>query len=76
MYSDENFSDAEIAYQMAHITETKAPSIIAAVAVLSVLATVAIALRFIVRVQMKSGLKADDYTILSAWVYILYDGMA
>lgn len=76
MYSDQNFSDEEAAYQLAHITETKAPSIIASIAVLSVLATVAIALRFFVRRQMKSGLKADDYTILSAWVHVSCDEMS
>lgn len=71
MYSSESgFSDAEVAYQLAHITETKAPSIIAAAAVLTVLATIAVVLRFYVRWHMKSGVKADDYTIFCAWVYI------
>lgn len=76
MYSDEGFSDAEIAYQLAHINETKAPSIVAAVAVLSVLATIAIFLRAFVRWQMKSDFLTDDYTLFCAWVYILNDGMA
>lgn len=76
MYSDQGFSDAEIAYQLAHINETKAPSIVAAVAVLSVLATIAIVLRAFVRWQMKSDFLTDDYTLFCAWVYILNDGMA
>lgn len=69
MYSDDTFSDAEVAYQLAHITESKAPTIIAAIAALVVLATIAIGLRFFVRWHMKSGLQADDYTIFGAWVY-------
>lgn len=76
MYSDDNFSDADIAYQEAHINETRAPSIIAAIAVLSVLSTVAIVLRVFVRWHMKSGFKTDDYTIFGAWVYISYDEIA
>lgn len=76
VYSQEGFTDAEVAYQLAHAAETKAPSIIAAVAVLSVLATIAIAMRILVRRQRKSGLKADDYTIISALVDTLYEKMA
>lgn len=76
MYSDDNFSDADVAYQLAHITETKAPTIIAAIAALVVLATIAIGLRFFVRWHIKSGFQADDYTIFGAWVYISHDEMA
>lgn len=68
MYSSDSFSDADIAYQKAHINETRAPSIVAAVAVLSALSTIAIVLRVFVRWHMKSGFKTDDYTIFSAWV--------
>ena len=70
MYSDVQLSDAEIAYQAAHTHDTKGPSIIAANAVLAVLATMAVTLRFVVRWHTKSRLKADDYTIFLAWVYL------
>lgn len=76
MYTHESLSDADVAYQLAHITETKVPSIIAAIAALVVLATIAIALRFFVRWHIKSGFQADDFTIFSAWVYISHDEMA
>ncbi|MCJ1463353.1 hypothetical protein MMC07_001960 [Pseudocyphellaria aurata] len=68
MYAATGFTEEEVAYQLAHINETKAPSIIAAVAVLSVLATIAIMLRVLVRWYMKSGFQADDYTIFCAWI--------
>lgn len=76
MYSDVKLSDAEIAYQAAHIHDTKGPSIIATNAVLAVLATIAIGLRYIVRWHTKSKFMADDYTIFLAWVYVHFDTVA
>lgn len=61
-------SEDEIAYQAAHLHDTKVPAILATYAVLSVLATIAIVLRVVVRSFTNSKLLADDWTIFIAWV--------
>lgn len=68
VYSDGTVSDEEIAYQLANIDATKGPAIIAALTILSVLATIAIVLRFVVRWNTKAQYRFDDWTILSAYV--------
>lgn len=68
VYSDGTVSDEEIAYQLANIDATKRPAIIATLATLSVLATIAITLRFIVRWNTKAQYRLDDWTILGAYV--------
>lgn len=52
-----------IDYQLAHIHETRANTLIAACASLSVLASIAIFLRILVRWRTRAAFKADDYTI-------------
>lgn len=52
-----------IPYQLAHLHDTRGPATIAACAVLSVLSTLAILLRILVRRQTKAKFEADDYTI-------------
>lgn len=64
-----------IAYQTAHINENRAPVLLAANSVLTALATVAIFLRFLIRWKTKVGVKADDYTILLAGVYVAHVAM-
>ena len=61
-------SPAEVNYQLSHLQETKGPAIHAGVAVLSVLATIAVFLRFLVRWRTKAGCRADDYTVFAACV--------
>ena len=58
----------QLAYQMAHIHQDRGPYLIATTAVLSVLSTAAIYLRFLVRWRTKVGFKTDDYAILMAGV--------
>lgn len=58
----------QLAYQMAHIDQDRGPYLIATTAVLSVLSTAAIYLRFLVRWRTKVGFKTDDYAILLAGV--------
>lgn len=53
---------------MAHIHQDRGPYLIATTAVLSVLSTAAIYLRFLVRWRTKVGFKTDDYAILMAGV--------
>lgn len=65
-----HLTPAEIQYELAHLGETKAPSIIAAIGSFSALATIAILLRILVRWRNKNGFKADDYTIFVAFVGI------
>lgn len=60
-----------LAYQLAHIDDDRGPQLLAANSVLTVLATVAITLRFLVRWKTKTGIKADDYTILLAGVCVI-----
>ena len=64
------FSPADLAYQSAHIHEDKRPSTVAAVAVLSVLSTMAVTLKLGIRWRMRAGFKEDDYTIILALVDI------
>ena len=59
-----------LAYQTAHINDDRGPEVIAVDAVLTILATVAIGLRFLVRWRTHVGFKADDYTILLAGVRV------
>lgn len=67
-YADVGLTDEEAAYQLAHIRDTKAPSIITSVVILSVLATIAVTLRLLVRWRTKVGFGADDYLITIAAV--------
>lgn len=69
-----HLTPAEVQYELAHLGETKAPSIMAAMGSFSTLATIAILLRILVRWRNKSGFKADDYTIFVAFVSIRQDG--
>lgn len=64
------FSPADLAYQTAHIHEDKRPSTVAALAILSVLSTMAVTLKLGIRWRMRAGFKEDDYTIILALVYI------
>lgn len=68
VYSDGSLTEEEINYQLAHLNESKIPSIIATLAVLSVLATISVFLRFIVRWHTTAEYKMDDWTILVAFV--------
>lgn len=67
-YADVGLTDEEAAYQLAHLSDSKAPSIIASVVVLAVLATIAIGLRLLIRWRTKVGYGADDYLIIVAGV--------
>lgn len=68
VYSDGSLTEDEINYQLAHINETKIPSVIATLSVLSALATISVFLRFLVRWHTIAGYKMDDWTILVAFV--------
>lgn len=70
MYSDGTLTEEEINYQLARINESKIPSIIATLSVLSALATISVFLRFLVRWHTTAGYKMDDWTILAAFVRI------
>lgn len=52
-------SPAEKAYQIAHIHEDKTPTIIAAISVLSALATIAVFLRALVRWRVNAKFQAE-----------------
>lgn len=65
-----SISPAEIAYQLAHVNQSRTGELIASTAALSALATVLVLARFIIRVHTKVGLKADDWAILVALVCI------
>lgn len=67
-YADVGLTDEEAAYQLAHLNDSKAPSIIASVVILAVLATIAVGLRLIIRGRTKVGYGADDYLIVVAGV--------
>lgn len=67
-YADVGLSDEEAAYQLAHLDDTKAPSIIASVVLLALLATIAVGLRLAIRWKTKTGFKIDDYLIIVAGV--------
>lgn len=60
----------QVAYQQAHIQENNRVKILAAVSVLSVLATLAIFLRVYVRHSTAAGLRTDDYLIFAAGVSV------
>jgi hypothetical protein len=67
-YADVGLTEEEAAYQLANLDDTKAPSIIASVFVLSVLSTIAVGARLAIRWRTKAGFKADDYLIVVAGV--------
>lgn len=69
MSSGPQLSPADIAYQLAHIHEDKRTQAITALVVLSVLATIAVALKFAIRWRLRAGFQADDYAIVLALVY-------
>ncbi|MCJ1428153.1 hypothetical protein MMC29_006061 [Sticta canariensis] len=58
-----------IPYQRAHLGDTRGPLTITASAVLSVLSTLAIALKVLVRHQTKARFEADDYTIFVTLIF-------
>ena len=66
--SEFGLSEEDVAYQMAHINDDRRASFIASTAVLTVLSTIAVALRGLVRWRTVAGLGADDYWIFLAWV--------
>lgn len=68
VYSDGTLTDEEINYQLSHTNDSKIPSIIATLSILSVLATISVFLRFLVRWHTTAGYKMDDWTILVAFV--------
>lgn len=59
-----------IPYQRAHLGDTRGPLTITTCAVLSVLSTLAISLKVLVRRQTKAKFEADDYTIFVTLVGI------
>lgn len=61
-------SPAEVQYELAHLDETKEPSIMAAVGTVSALATISVLLRVWVRRRKKNRFMADDYAIFVALV--------
>lgn len=67
-YADVGLTDEEAVYQLAHLSDTKAPSIITSVVILVVLSTVAVGLRLLMRWKTKVGFGADDYLIIIAGV--------
>jgi hypothetical protein len=67
-YTDVGLSDEEAAYQLAHLDDTKGPSLIAAAVILALLSTIAVAVRLAIRWRTKVGWKADDYLIVVAGV--------
>lgn len=71
-YADVGLTDEEAAYQLAHLDDTKGPSIIASVFILSLLSTIAVAVRLAIRWRTKAGFKADDYLIFVAGVRKIY----
>lgn len=62
-----------IPYQRAHLDDTRGSITIAACAILSVLSTLAIFLKVLVRRQTKAKFGADDYTIFVTLVCIEND---
>lgn len=68
VYSDGSLTEDEINYQLARLNESKIPSIIATLSILSALATISVFLRFLVRWHTTAGYKMDDWTILVAFV--------
>ena len=63
-------SPTSFEYQLAHIHESRQWQIITLNAVMSFLATVAVALRLVSRRLIKNPLKADDYMILFSLVHL------
>lgn len=68
LQSNMALSADEIAYQTAHIHESRRVNIVAAISVLCVLSTSALLLRVYVRLTTRVGFEADDYTIFAAGV--------
>ncbi|MCJ1423852.1 hypothetical protein MMC29_001737, partial [Sticta canariensis] len=62
-------SPADLAYQTAHIHKDKRPFTVAALAILSVLSTMAVILKLGIRWRMRAGFKEDDYTIILALIF-------
>ena len=55
--------EGNVAYQLAHIYDNRGPSTVISVAVLSVLATIAVVLRVMVRWRTRSAFGTDDHLI-------------
>lgn len=60
----------EAQYELAHLDESKRPTILAALGSCSALATLSIMLRIFVRWRNKNEFKTDDYTVFIAFVRI------
>lgn len=56
------------AYQTAHIKESKRSEILAVLAILVSLSTIAVLMRITIRLRTKVGFGADDYCVIVAWV--------
>lgn len=61
---DGGFSPAELA-------QSEAPTIYASIAVVTIIATVGVVLRFVSRAHSKTKISYDDYTIVLALVHFL-----
>lgn len=61
---------AEILYEKEHITDNRAPELVAALAVNFALACIAVILRLASRYISKSTLQADDHNVLAALVRV------
>lgn len=61
-------SPEEIANEVAHIHQDKRGSTVAALAILSVVSSIAVALKSVIRRHTRAGFQADDYTIVLALV--------
>lgn len=55
-------------YQTSHIHDDRRTSVVVAITIFSALASLAIFLRFLIRLQRKSGIKTDDGLIFFAWI--------
>ena len=63
-------SPAEIQFELEHIRQDRAPSIIASYAVCLSLACIAVVLRFVARGISRASLQADDFTVAISLVRI------
>lgn len=63
-----NSTLAQNEYQAGHVHGNKRPVIIAAIIILSTVASIAILLRILIQIWTRTGIKADDYLIFFAWL--------
>lgn len=62
---------AEAQYQLAHINESRVPAIVSSQIACLVIAVIAVVLRFVSRRMIKTALKADDWMIVAALVFMI-----